>query len=191
MKTLFSLSILLFSFSYVCIAQEEKVNHLLFWEKLEQHCGKAYAGKVVTAPVPKDFQQQDLLMHFKSCGEGQIRIPFVVGENRSRTWIFTLNDYNIQLKHDHRHEDGSPTDITMYGGTSPNTGFESMQYFPADQETTDLIPFAAGNVWWVSITDSTFTYNLRRVSSDQPIRVEFDLTEEVEAPEAPWGWGKE
>ena len=190
MKILFSLTIFLFFFSSFSIAQEEKANHLLFWEKLEQHCGKAYAGKVVTAPVPKDFQQQELLMHFKSCGEGQIQIPFVVGENRSRTWIFTLNNNSIQLKHDHRDEDGSPDDITMYGGTSSNTGFVNMQYFPADQETTDLIPYAAGNVWWVSINDSTFTYNLRRVSSDNPIRVEFDLTEEVTAPEAPWGWKK-
>jgi hypothetical protein len=188
MKFFFNLAILFCSVNYLSFAQDEKANHLLFWEKLEQHCGKAYAGKVATAPVPKDFQQQDLVMHFKSCGEGQIRIPFVVGKNRSRTWIFTLNDSSIQLKHDHRHEDGIPDDITMYGGTSPNTGFAELQYFPADQETTDLIPFAAGNVWWVSISDSTFTYNLRRVSSDKPIRVEFDLTEELEALDAPWGW---
>ncbi|HET8859577.1 hypothetical protein [Marivirga sp.] len=188
MKVIFSLSILLFSFSYLSIAQEEKSNHLQFWENLKQHCGKAYAGKMVSEPVPKDFQGQKLIMHVISCDENEVKIPFVVGENRSRTWIFTLNSNSIQLKHDHRHEDGSPDDITMYGGTSPNTGFANLQYFPADQETADLIPYAAGNVWWVSISDTTFTYNLRRVSSGKPIKVEFDLTEEVEAPAAPWGW---
>ncbi|WMN06236.1 hypothetical protein QYS48_31985 [Marivirga arenosa] len=170
------------------IYSQERENHLIFWEKLEAHCGKAYAGEVVTAPVPEDFQKKDLIIHFKSCGEGQIRVPFVVGENRSRTWVFTLSDHNIELKHDHRNKDGSPAEITMYGGTSPNTGFEQMQYFPADQQTVDMIPYAAGNVWWVSISDSVFTYNLRRVSSDDPIRLEFDLTQEVEAPVSPWGW---
>lgn len=171
-------------------AQNDSPNHLKFWEKLNEHCGKSYAGKVITEPVPKDFRDKELIMQVISCEDNQIKIPFVVGDNRSRTWIFTLNENNIQLKHDHRHEDGSPDKVTMYGGTSPNTGFASLQYFPADQETADLIPYAAGNVWWVSVTDSTYVYNLRRVNSDRPISVEFDLTEEVEAPEAPWGWEK-
>ena len=166
----------------------DTANHIKFWTQLEQHCGKAYKGEITTAPVPKDFQLQELKIHFKSCGEGQIKIPLIVGENRSRTWILTLNEQSIQLKHDHRSEDGKPDSVTMYGGTSPNTGFENLQFFPADQETVNMIPYAAGNIWWMSITDSTFTYNLRRVNSDNPIKLEFNLTEEIEKPAAPWGW---
>ena len=30
-----------------------------FWEHLAGHCGKAYAGKVVTEPVPKDFHNKE------------------------------------------------------------------------------------------------------------------------------------
>ncbi len=162
--------------------------HLQFWKELNKHCGKSFAGKIITDPVPKDFKDQELKMHVISCSNSQMKIPFVVGENRSRTWVFTLEEDRIKLKHDHRHEDGSPDKVTMYGGTSTNTGFANLQYFPADQETTDLIPYAAGNVWWVTVTDSTFTYNLRRVNSNTPISVEFDLTKEIETPKAPWGW---
>ena len=41
----------------------------------------------------------------------------MVGEDRSRTWIVSvLSDGRLRLKHDHRHEDGEPDAITMYGG---------------------------------------------------------------------------
>lgn len=166
----------------------QKNPQLQFWETLSLHCGKSYEGKLVTSPEPKDFKDKTLRMHFFQCSDSVIRVPFVVGDNRSRTWIFTLLQDGIQLKHDHRHEDGSPDKVTQYGGTTTNTGFSNLQYFPADQETADLISYAAGNVWWVTLTDSTFTYNLRRINSDQPISVEFDLTKQVAAPEKPWGW---
>ncbi|MBK6263584.1 hypothetical protein JKA74_00940 [Marivirga sp. S37H4] len=193
MKNLFFVILSLFAAtSYAQEIQEKKENpQLQFWNELSKHCGKAFAGKIITEPVPKDFQDQELKMHVIACSDNQIKIPFVVGENRSRTWVFTRQESGIQLKHDHRHEDGSPDKVTMYGGTSSNTGFKNLQYFPADQETADLIPYAAGNVWWVTVSDSTFTYNLRRVNNDSHITVEFDLTKEIEAPEIPWGWGEE
>lgn len=159
-----------------------------FWDQLSGHCGKAYAGKVVTEPVPEDFQNQELRMHVLLCEDSVMKIPFVVGDNRSRTWVFTLHRDGITLKHDHRHEDGTEDEITQYGGTTSNSGFPDMQYFPADQETADLIPYAAGNVWWVTVNDSTFTYNLRRLNNESHILVEFDLTNPVEVPEVPWGW---
>lgn len=177
----------LFFYCFNAISQESPA-FVQFWDQLSQHCGMAYAGEVTTEPVPKDFKDQKLLMHVISCEDSVMKIPFIVGENRSRTWVFTLRNEGIRLKHDHRHEDGSEDDITQYGGDTPNTGFSGLQYFPADQETADLIPYAAGNVWWVTISDSTFTYNLRRVNNDSHITVEFDLTKAVEVPKAPWGW---
>jgi len=60
--------------------------------------------------------------------------------------------------------------------------------FPADQETTDLIPAASANVWWVTVNDSTFTYNLKRAGTDREFTVSFDLTRPVDVQETSWGW---
>jgi hypothetical protein len=160
-----------------------------FWENLKAHCGKSYEGELASATPNDTFTGKKLVMHVRSCEEENvIRIPFFVGDDRSRTWVLTkLDNGTIQLKHDHRHEDGSPDKITMYGGTSPNTGSEKLQFFPADQETTDLIGYAATNVWWITLDDTTFSYNLRRVVNDNHFAVKFDLTKEVKTPAAPWG----
>ena len=172
--------------SSVLIAQKNP--QLEFWNTLSLHCGKSYEGKLITTPEPKDFKDKLLTIHFFQCTDSVIRVPLVVGDNRSRTWVFTLLEEGIQLKHDHRHEDGSEDKVTQYGGATSNTGFDNLQYFPADQETANLIPYAAGNIWWVTVNDSTLTYNLRRINSDKPISIEFDLTKQVDAPKAPWGW---
>ena len=96
----------------------------------------------------------------------------------------------IKLKHDHRHEDGKPDKVTMYGGLATNSGTATMQVFPADQETVDLLPAAAANVWWITVDASKFTYNLRRMGSNRLFTVEFDLTKPLDSlPSAPWGWG--
>ena len=117
-----------------------------------------------------------------------IRIPFFVGKDKSRTWVFTMSKNNlITLKHDHRHKDGSEDKITQYGGSNPNTGLATIQFFPADQETANLIPYASNNVWWVTIDKTSFTYNLRRVGTGRLFSVKFDLTKEIKTPSAPWG----
>ena len=55
-------------------------------------------------------------MHVRSCKDKTIRIPFFVGDDKSRTWVFTMSKSNlITLKHDHRHKDGSEDKITQYG----------------------------------------------------------------------------
>ena len=162
---------------------------IFFWSALEQHCGKSYEGAIIEGGKEGDgFLGEKLVMHVRSCEGGIIRIPFFVGEDRSRTWVFSIDDKKlIQLKHDHRHKDGSEDDITQYGGKSSNTGLEDIQFFPADQETSNLIPYASNNVWWVTIDATSFTYNLRRIGTDRLFSVKFDLTKAIETPSAPWG----
>lgn len=168
------------------LTAQEVPGALQFWNNLKNHCGKAYEGALLTTGND-DFAGKKLVMHVRSCEDNTIRIPFFVGDDRSRTWVLTLQDDLIKLKHDHRHEDGSEDDITQYGGTSTNTGLANIQFFPADQETADLISYASTNVWWITLDETSFSYNLRRMGSDRLFTVEFDLTREVAIPAAPWG----
>ncbi len=128
-------------------------------------------------------------MHVRSCGEGLIRIPFVVGENRSRTWVFRKQENGLSLHHDHRHEDGSEDAVTQYGGSTTNAGSATVQVFPADEQTVRILPAAYGNVWWVELVPGEyFTYNLRRLGTDRLFSIRFDLKDTIPSPAAPWGW---
>jgi len=186
----YSLAILFVLVSFRICAQEKPANQI-FWESLAAHCGKSYEG-VVTTPISENdpFAGKKLVMHVVDCGDGFIHIPFFVGEDKSRTWVLTMKDGLIKLKHDHRHEDGSPDKVTQYGGIASNTGMAGIQFFPADQETANLIPASATNVWWITLDETSFTYNLRRMGTDRFFSVKFDLTKEVESPGPAWGWEK-
>jgi len=162
----------------------------LFWNHLRALCGQAFEGRVVEGTAASDaaFAGQRLVMHVRACGENEIRIPFHVGENRSRTWIITRTASGLRLKHDHRHEDGSEDVVTQYGGDTVEAGTAQRQDFPADAFTAELIPAAKTNIWTILIEPGkTFGYGLRREAEGRRFRVEFDLTRPVEAPPAAWG----
>lgn len=182
------LGIVLLSFLANCL--QAQTGRDIFWSELKKLCGKSFEGKVVVAPANDTaFANKLLQMHVRACAEDKIRIPFHVGTNYSRTWVLTKKSNGILLKHDHRHEDGSPDRITMYGGLSTNNGTNTMQIFPADQETVDLLPRAATNVWWIDLVPGrSFTYNLRVIGSDRQFSIAFDLTKEIATSPAPWGW---
>lgn len=159
-----------------------------FWKNLKNLCGNSYEGTVIEAPENDSFRGNKLVMHVRSCEDNTIKIPFFVGEDKSRTWVLNLINDRIQLKHDHRHQDGTPDKVTQYGGTTSNVGLPNIQFFPADQETADLISYASTNVWWITLDETSFTYNLRRIGTDRLFTVRFDLTKPISTPSAPWGW---
>lgn len=162
----------------------------IFWKELTALCGKSFKGSIIAGPAnDTTFAGKELKMHVRKCSEKEIRIPFFVGDDSSRTWVLTLTDKGIQLKHDHRHKDGSPDKVTMYGGHTSNFGSRIRQVFPADQETAEMLPAAIGNVWWIDIVPGeSYIYNLRRVNTDRLFSVSFDLKTPVENPGPPWGW---
>ena len=182
-----NLALLLFILTTLSIQAQQKSGAQQFWDTLKQHCGKAYQCEV-TQGMTDDFKNGPLIMHVRSCEDGTIKIPFFVGEDRSRTWVLKFKDDRILLKHDHRHKDGTEDKITQYGGLTSNTGQANMQVFPADQQTVDMLPAAAGNVWWITIDKDFFTYNLRRIGSERVFTVKFNLPSPVASPAAPWGW---
>lgn len=161
-----------------------------FWASLQRLCGRAYSGSLVQgSAADSGFTGKPLIMHVRQCSAAEVRIPFHVGENRSRTWIVTRTDGGLRLKHDHRHEDGSEDAVTQYGGDTRGAGTPSRQEFHADAHTATLIPAAVTNVWTMEvIPGERFSYALRREGTDRRFRVEFDLTRPVAAPPAPWGY---
>ncbi|MBA3486050.1 MAG: hypothetical protein H0T88_02475, partial [Lysobacter sp.] len=164
-------------------------------------CGRAFAGRVAidtpATPGPNPFADQALIMHVRGCGEDELRVPFHVGEDRSRTWVITriqdeASDTRLRLKHDHRHEDGTDDATTMYGGDSVAVGTPQRQEFPVDDFSIALfekesLPASVTNTWAMELrSGEEFVYELARPGG-RLFRVEFDLTKPVAAPAAPWG----
>lgn len=161
-----------------------------FFAELASMCGQAFEGRVVEdSQADSAFAASVLVMHVRECGDSVLRVPFHVGENRSRTWVISRTDGGLRLKHDHRHADGSEDSVTQYGGDTPDAGSATRQEFAADAHTAALIPAAATNVWSIELVPGTsFTYGLRREGTDRRFSVAFDLTRSVSAPPAPWGF---
>ncbi len=163
-----------------------------FFANLRALCGQSFAGRVVTTDAADtSFASERLGMQVRECADDEIRVPFHVGENRSRTWVITRTSAGLRLKHDHRHEDGAEDVLTQYGGDTTSEGTAERQEFPADAFSRELftrnnIPASLTNVWAVEVHPGrTFAYELQR--PNRHFRVEFDLTTPVTAPPAPWG----
>jgi len=137
----------------------------VFFDQLKALCGATFEGKsVFSASANDDFAGKKLVANFSGCGASEMRVPFIVGADTSRTWIFTRSADALTLQHDHRHADGTPDEQTMYGGAARAGGTALAQSFAADSYTARLIPAAATNVWTVSLSqDGTMlTYFLER-----------------------------
>ncbi len=167
-----------------------------FFEALKAECGRAFAGRVtvdIPSPTgPDPFAGQSLVMHVRDCPDAELRIPFHVGDDRSRTWILTRTTSGLRLKHDHRHADGSADKVTMYGGDARERGSAARQSFPVDEFSKAMfvreqLPASVANTWALEIVPGhTFVYELSRPGG-RLFRVEFDLTTPVTRPPPSWG----
>lgn len=169
-----------------------------FLSAIARHCGQAFAGRVIAnvprPTTPDAFEGKPLVMHVRGCDSPSqaLRIPFHVGEDRSRTWVLTRTPDGLRLKHDHRHRDGAPDAVTMYGGDTADAGTMARQAFPVDAESVamfqrDGLAASVTNVWAMEIEPGRrFAYELSRPGG-RLFRVEFDLSKPVPVPPAPWG----
>jgi hypothetical protein len=163
-----------------------------FHARLRALCGHSYAGRVTTSDAAdREMASSRLVMHVSACTSEAIRIPFHVGDDRSRIWAIRRTETGLRLEHDHRHADGSEDALTQYGGDTVSPGTAGRQEFPADPYSRGLfvrgnIPQSAANVWAVEIEPGrAFVYELRRPG--RHFRVEFDLTRPVATPPPAWG----
>lgn len=150
-----------------------------FYNRLLSLCGQRLEGRIVSPPVAADadFAGKALVAHVRDCSPQEMRIPFSVGDDHSRTWVVTRHGTGIRLKHDHRHEDGTEDKISQYGGDTVAMGTELRQEFPADQFTKELLVregnvAGANNVWAMEADRPSYlAYELRRPG--RFFRVEF------------------
>ena len=166
-----------------------------FMARIAEHCGEAFAGRIVVNEPATDndpFAGKTLVMHVRECGARELKVPFHVGADRSRTWVITRTADGLRLKHDHRHADGSDDAVTMYGGETASAGTEIRQEFPVDAFSIEMferegLKASVTNTWAMEIEPGRrFLYELRRPGG-RLFQVEFDLRTPVPPPPAPWG----
>jgi len=167
-----------------------------FFAAVGSLCGRAFPGRVLVdtpaATGPNPFAGKPLVMHVRECTGTALRIPFHVGENRSRTWVLTRTAAGLRLKHDHRHEDGVADAVTLYGGDTADQGTSMRQTFPVDAYSKAMfvregLTASVTNTWAMEIRRGQFfVYELSRPGG-RLFRVEFDLTRPIAPPPPAWG----
>ncbi len=154
-------------------------------------CGKAFEGEITSDdPRDADWASERLVIHFRDCSPGEVRAPFHVGDDHSRTFVITQIDHGLRFKHDHRHEDGVEDVLSQYGGDTVEKPYGLRAEFPADAFSREMFEeqgylVSIDNVWSIEVTDETFTYGLNR--PNRHFEVTFDLTQDVELPPPAWG----
>lgn len=193
-KQVFAMSTLLLLQSADVVAADRPAPADAFMSSLARLCGQAFAGRITVNEPRTDsdpFEGKALVMHVRECRQEEIRVPFHVGEDRSRTWVITRTASGLRLKHDHRHEDGTPDELTMYGGDTRDAGTPMRQEFPVDAESIALferggLRASTANKWALELEPGArYVYELARPG--RLFRVEFDLTRPVTPPPPPWG----
>jgi hypothetical protein len=137
----------------------------MFLENLGRRCGRTFEGATEYPPDPDHpMAGKRLLLTVGPCSTSEVRVSFQVGEDLSRTWVLTRGSEGLLLKHDHRHADGTPDEVTDYGGWATADGSATRQRFAADEHTARLIPEAATNVWTLELDPaaSQLVYALER-----------------------------
>ncbi|MCC5880535.1 MAG: hypothetical protein JJU03_11655 [Idiomarina sp.] len=170
-----------------------------FFYELGQLCGNAYQGeRVVERQDREDMLQGDeeLIVHFRECDANRIYAAFHIGSNagmgdwdRSRTWVYTAHEERLELRHDHRLEDGSEdTDNTMYGGYTDSEGQAADSTLIQRFIFTDRTGDDGEELGWQVELEPGVRYTYGTYQDDEwTWRVDFDLSRTVDAPPSAWG----
>lgn len=163
-----------------------------FFQALLPYCGQAYAAKIIADNQPSPAWDHPLIVHIRDCEDAVIRMPLHVGEDRSRTWVLSLHDGFIDFQHIHLHEDGSPDEVSPYGGRTTAAGTSTLQSFPTDPASQALfiangLDVSVNNIWIIDFPDEhTLRYRLTRPG--RLFEVHTDLRQPVAIPPPAWGY---
>jgi hypothetical protein len=163
-----------------------------YWNTFQAHCGKAYEGSLTKAPEGDTMivKKDKLIAHFRMCGPEEMKIAFHIFKqstqtwNRSRTWVLMKKGDQLELRHDHRHEDGTKDEFTWYGGSTEDDGdVVKQEYIYRDKTFDDDIMRG----WRLEIErDNRYTYGTIR-NGEWNWRIDFDLSKEIQIPPNAWG----
>lgn len=163
-----------------------------FMDAFRPYCGQAFAAKIVTDNQPSPAWDYPLVVHIRDCEERVVRMPLHVGEDRSRTWVLTQHPGYIDFQHYHLHEDGTPDDVSPYGGQTIVTGEATVQAFPVDEASKALfiengLDVSTTNTWTIRfVDDNTMSYQLSRPG--RIFEVHVDLSQPIDLPPPAWGY---
>lgn len=137
-----------------------------FFDNIKAMCGQVFGGRTVLAPEGDEvFEPARLYFIVEECTDNELRIPFVVGEDASRTWILRLGDDGLSFIHEHLRSDGTEYEGSGFGGHA-NTNTEGSATFQSfeDYWTTEDTPAAEYRVWRLRIDRERdlFVYYLDR-----------------------------
>lgn len=183
MKTpgyIFVISALFITFS--SCGEDQRETQQAFLQNFDSYCGYAYEGYTEYIDLGEDHQLDgaELLMILDHCEENEVRIPFWVNDDRSRTWILSIDDRGLRLSHDHRYENGTEHEANMYGGYSDDRATNTKHFYPADEQTIEDRPQRDINTWSTEIDRENDRYIYRLYLEDE-LRYEaiFDLSEPI------------
>lgn len=152
-----------------------------FMENLASFCGQSFRGReTYMAPGRESWAEKDFVMHVVLCESDRIHIPFHLDDDTSRTWMFLVENGRLRFRHDHRYPDGTPEELTLYGGYSDGTGTPFVQHFPADQYTVDLLTDTLERQWNVVMDENLtrFSYQLQYLG-EVVFQADFDLSNPI------------
>ncbi|WP_052345590.1 membrane lipoprotein lipid attachment site-containing protein [Alkaliflexus imshenetskii] len=153
-----------------------------FMNNLASLCGKSFAGKETYTKEGRDrWAHRSMVIYITTCEHDEVHIPFHIDDDQSRTWMFINDHGKLRFRHDHRLDDGTPEDLTLYGGYADGNGTAFNQSFPADEYTNTLLNDELDRQWNVILSEdlSTMTYELGYLG-EIVFRAEFDLTTPLE-----------
>ena len=172
-------------------------------------CGQTFSGRVVVdnAKDPR-FDGQELRLHIADCPSLSsylqassppstmpklstaplLRMPFHVGTDQSRTWLFSITEQGLHFQHQHLHPDGQPDAVSMYGGYLTHveaTSSQQVRYdFPVDEFSKSMftknnMAVSNTNTWQIVLQYdaqqqvSAMQYQLVRPGRQFTVRFEF------------------
>ncbi len=156
-------------------------NEQAFLDNLASLCGNSFAGQeTYIAPGRESWAEKKFIMHVTVCEPQAVHIPFHLDQDHSRTWMFLAEDQGLRFRHDHRHEDGTPEDQTLYGGYADGSGTAFVQRFPADDYTNAMLSDDHARQWNIVLAEdlSTMTYQLL-YQGELIFEAQFDLSRPI------------
>ena len=164
------------------------------FETLQANCGKAFEGFVSRGAADDPWRSAKLVAHVRDCSDSELKVPLAFNDDHSRIWMITRQvDGGLQLKHDHRHADGSEDAVTQYGGRTvmPDGAAGDREVnFHVDGDSIAMfkregLNASLENVWQMSVAGDMLNYRLTRPGG-RDFMVSFDLTKPVGVPGPAW-----